>query len=259
MTRARATVEAGPRCLFYPSRALSNARAKSSGTGGGLGARARMGFEVDLFDPLAREVGVELGRRDVRVPQHLLDRSKVAAAGQQMGGEGMAQRVRAHAAGQAHIGGVALDHLVEALPGERSAAKVHEETRHRTAPHEVRPAGAQVALGGGRGLTPERNDALLVALPVRAHEGAPQIDVVDVEAHRLRGSQPAAVHHLEQRPVPKLNRIAARHALEKLLDLGVAEDSRKLAALGGWAEGRGWVLVDQLLATQVPVEGAQAG
>ena len=36
---------------------------------------------------------------------------------------------------------------------------------------------------------------------MRAHEAAPQVDVADLEPDRLRGAQPAPVHHLEQRAV----------------------------------------------------------
>ena len=61
-------------------------------------AGPRVGVEVDLLQLLAREVGVELGGREVGVAEHLLDRAQVAAAGQQVRREGVAQGVRAHAA-----------------------------------------------------------------------------------------------------------------------------------------------------------------
>ena len=44
-------------------------------------------LEVDVLYSLRRQVCVELGRRDVRVSQHLLDRPKVTAPREQMGGE----------------------------------------------------------------------------------------------------------------------------------------------------------------------------
>ena len=46
--------------------------------------------------PLGRQVRVDLRRGDVGVAEHLLQRAQVAAAGQQVRGEGVAQRVRAH-------------------------------------------------------------------------------------------------------------------------------------------------------------------
>jgi hypothetical protein len=48
---------------------------------------AWVSLEVRLLQLLAGEVGVELGGREVRVTEHLLDRAQVAAAGEQVGGE----------------------------------------------------------------------------------------------------------------------------------------------------------------------------
>ena len=62
---------------------------------------ARVGLEVDLLEPLAGEVRVHLGGRDVGVAEHLLHGAQVAAAGEQVGGEAVAQGVRAHPAAEA--------------------------------------------------------------------------------------------------------------------------------------------------------------
>ena len=56
--------------------------------------RPRMGLEVGLLQLLARQVGVELGGREVGVPEHLLHRAKVAASREQVGGERVTERVR---------------------------------------------------------------------------------------------------------------------------------------------------------------------
>ena len=70
---------------------------------------------------------VDLRRRDVGVAEHLLQRAQVAAAGEQMRRERVAQRVRAHPALQAGAARVALDDLVEALAREAAAAVVDEQ------------------------------------------------------------------------------------------------------------------------------------
>src|SRR4051812_15929271 len=105
--------------------------------------------------------------------------------------------MRAHAPGEANLGSVALDHLVEALTGERATSEVDEQPRDGPRSHQVRPACAQIARDRGRGLTPERDDALLVPLAAGADERAAKVDVVHVEADHLRGPQAAAVHHLK--------------------------------------------------------------
>src|SRR5215212_118921 len=112
-------------------------------------AGAGVGAEVDLLQPVAREVGVHLRGRDVGVAEHLLHGAEVAAAGQKVGGEAVAQRVRAHPAGEAGVAGVALDDLVEALAGQRTTAEVDEELRLVAVADELRSAAAQVSVDRG--------------------------------------------------------------------------------------------------------------
>ena len=120
--RSRARAGGGwsrPRAARARPRSMRSARATALRHGCAQDVGPRVGLEVDLLDPVGREVGVDLGRRDVGVAEHLLDRAQVAAAGEQVGGEAVAQRVRAHPVVEAGRPGVALDDLVEALPGER--------------------------------------------------------------------------------------------------------------------------------------------
>ena len=60
----------------------------------GDGSGPRMELVVHLAQPLARDVGVDLGGRDVGVAQHGLQRPQVRAPLEQMGGEGVAEHVR---------------------------------------------------------------------------------------------------------------------------------------------------------------------
>lgn len=48
---------------------------------------------VDLFEPVAGDVGVDLGCRDIGMAQHRLDGAQVRASLDKMRREGMAQRV----------------------------------------------------------------------------------------------------------------------------------------------------------------------
>ena len=50
-----------------------------------------MKLAVDLLQPLLINVSVNLGRRDVGVPQHFLDYPKISAIIQQMGSEAVPQ------------------------------------------------------------------------------------------------------------------------------------------------------------------------
>src|SRR5262245_41812141 len=122
---------------------------------------ARVGPEVDVLQALARQVGVELGGGHVRVAQHLLDGAEVAAAGEQVRREGVAQRVRAHLVREPGGDGVATDDLVQALPGEPAAAEVDEQVRLGGALYQPGAAALEVDAERLQRRLPDRHDALL--------------------------------------------------------------------------------------------------
>ena len=66
--------------------AAQRAAARQSGS--------RVGFVVDILQLLVDQLGIDLGGRNVRVSQHLLDGVEIRAVFQQMGGKGVAQGVR---------------------------------------------------------------------------------------------------------------------------------------------------------------------
>src|SRR6478736_10163371 len=56
--------------------------------------RARMKLAMHSLEPLLIDMGIDLGRRYVRVAQHLLDDSKIRAVAEQMRCEAVPQKVR---------------------------------------------------------------------------------------------------------------------------------------------------------------------
>src|SRR6188472_3361920 len=68
-----------------------------------------MGPGVLAAEPARLDPGVDLGGRDARVPEELLDRAQVGAALEQVGGERVAQHVRRDAAGKARLAHPALE------------------------------------------------------------------------------------------------------------------------------------------------------
>ena len=56
--------------------------------------RARMKLAMHSLEPLLIDMGVDLGRRNVRVAKHLLDDSKIRAVAEQMRCEAVPQKVR---------------------------------------------------------------------------------------------------------------------------------------------------------------------
>src|SRR5208283_1505040 len=88
--------------------------------------RARMKRAMDLAQVALREMRVNLRGRDIAVPQHLLHRTQIRAAFEQMGGEAMAQSVRADPR-QPRIGrGPSFERLEKSLASHRAAQPCDE-------------------------------------------------------------------------------------------------------------------------------------
>src|SRR4051812_27484538 len=79
---------------------------------------ARVKAIVDRAEPCFEDVGVDLRRRQVRVPEHQLDRAQVRAALEQMRRERVAQHVRTHGARQPCRPRMLLQDLPEPDPAE---------------------------------------------------------------------------------------------------------------------------------------------
>src|ERR1041384_720368 len=69
------------------------------------------------------DMRVDLGRRDIDVPEHLLDDAQVTAVFQQVRGEAVPQCVRRDVLGDAGGVGVLLDEIPDRLRTERRAAR----------------------------------------------------------------------------------------------------------------------------------------
>src|SRR3954453_13272350 len=113
-------------------------------------------LEVDLLEALAGEVRVHLRGRDIGVAEHLLDGAQVAAAGEQVGREAVAEGVWAELTSEADGAGVALDDFVEALAAQRPAAEVEEEPRLVALADQLRAAAAHVDVDRRNRLAAER-------------------------------------------------------------------------------------------------------
>src|SRR3954454_614068 len=221
--------------------------------------RARVRLEVDVLQAVTRQVRVQLGRRHVGVAEHLLNRAQVAAAGQQVGGEGVAQGVRAHAVGQAGARRVPADDLVEALARQLPAAEVHEQVHLGAVLDQLWAPALEVDVHRAHGRLADRHDALLRTLAARAQDALVEVDVAQLEPDRLGGAQTRRVHQLQQRPVAQGVRLGPVRLGEQLLDLATGQDLGQLSAAPRGAERRRGGGFAQALAAQVSVEGAKAG
>src|SRR5688500_14336140 len=89
---------------------------------------------VDLLEARACDVGVDLGRRDIRVAEHHLDRAEVRAMLEQVRGERMPEDVR---------GDVGADPRFARVPGDLEPYRLAGET---TAPDAQKKGWVAVAV-----------------------------------------------------------------------------------------------------------------
>src|SRR5207244_12387618 len=109
-----------------------------------LSHRMSTRLKVLLPTPPIGYVRVELGRRQVGVPVHLLHRTEVGAPFQQMGGEGVAEQVWMYALGlEAGFAGELAQDQEDAGAREAAALGGEEELRP-VAGVEMGPGPAQV-------------------------------------------------------------------------------------------------------------------
>ena len=188
--------------LLVPGTGGSGLRVPRRGLAGrlvGLPARVRVRGVVRLAAAAVRDVGVQLGRRQVGVAEHLLDAAQVGSAFQQVRRERVPQQVRMDARGvEARLGGEAPQDQERAGARQRAALRVQEELGP-VARVEVRAAAGEVAPERLDGRASERDDALLVALAGDADEAVVEVDprlvepdrLGDAEARRRRAARPA--------------------------------------------------------------------
>jgi len=79
---------------------------------------AGMELVVNPADQVPADVGVDLGRRDLAVAEHELDRPQVRPPFEQVRREGMAEDMGADLGGEAGLAGVLADEFPQALAGE---------------------------------------------------------------------------------------------------------------------------------------------
>ena len=233
----------------------------------------RMGPAVDVPDPLAGEMRVQLRGGDTRMPEQLLDDAQVGPALEQMRRERVTQRVRADPVGE---------------PGRASAARLtaaHACWRASRPPRSPRNSGPPrsgatwcVPAATARGPVdpaPEpverdvadRDQPLLVALADDADERAVDRQVLAVEPDRLADPQAGRVQQLEQRAVAQgvagVGR-RCRRGRRRRPPRAVARSRRRSASRAGGATvaaGRGARRRrrDQALAVGEPVEALERG
>src|SRR5215831_14301150 len=101
---------------------------------------ARVGHVVDSAETAGVHVSVDLRRRQICVPQHRLHHAEVGAALDEVGGEGVAELVRAQRLANPRGERVPPEQLPHSLPGERGPTRTDEESAGGAPAEELGPA-----------------------------------------------------------------------------------------------------------------------
>ena len=154
----------------------------------------------------AVDVDVNLGGLDALVAQHLLDGAQVGATLEQVGGETVAQGVRADDLAHACQFAQLLDDVENHLPCQHRPSTVQEQDILAAALGDL--AGTrlfQVQVNLLDGDRRDGDDALLVALADDIDKTLVQVDVRDEEPGALADAEAAAVQDFQDGAVPQAN------------------------------------------------------
>src|SRR4051812_13522535 len=139
-------------------------------------------------------MAVHLRRRERAVAEQLLDRPQVGAAFEQVRRERVAQPVRMRDEAPER-------RRVEAPPARREKQRVLRAAR------ELRTRLAEVARDERTRLLAQRHDAVLAALAfAHVDELLLEVDVAEIEMHRLGAAQPGGVDELDEGAVAERER-----------------------------------------------------
>src|SRR5262245_15317079 len=120
---------------------------------------------VHVPEPRFEHVCVDLRRRQIRMAEHGLNGAQVGAALEEMGGERMAEDVRAEMGANTRSLPLCLQDLPAADARQaRAPARVHEQPRALPAARERGAAVLNVSADRERRGLPQRDNALLAAL-----------------------------------------------------------------------------------------------
>jgi hypothetical protein len=160
-----------------------------------------VGAEIQLAAAAVADVGVELGRCQIGVAEHLLDAAQIRSALEQVGGERVSEQVRVDPSRfEARLLGQTAQHKKDTRAREAAALSVQEELRP-VAPVEVWAPAREIAAERIGGRPAEGDDPLLCSLAGRSDEPLIEVDVRLAEPNRLTDAQPGPVEQLDDRAI----------------------------------------------------------
>src|SRR5581483_9323577 len=214
----------------------------------------RMELLMGPLQMIARNVRVDLGRRDVGVAEHGLDRPQIRAVFQEMRRERMPQRVRRHALLDARREPMLPESFPETLPRHRLTGARHEAVLALPPAQKLRPYFRQIAKKRFTGLASERHLADLGAFALHDQVISVEVHLMHEQQDQLRHTQTGGVQQLEHGAVAQPEGRGWIGLRDQLTDVIAVKNVRQLARGGALADLRQRIFLDQLLLFEKAIE-----
>ena len=156
-----------------------------------------MVFVNDVFQTNVGDVGVDLGGVDVGVSEHELYGTQIDAVVDEVGGEGVAQAVRAER-GDAGGFGVVFDNHPRELAGNTAAFLADEDFVADFVFEQQRARFGAIAFDPVNGFFAHRHDTQFIAFAYGADAAAVEVEVAQLELDGFGYAQTCGVHDFEQ-------------------------------------------------------------
>src|SRR4029077_21126702 len=137
----------------------------------------RVMLGVQLLEPLARHVRVDLCGRKIAVPEQHLHHAQVRAVIEQVRGEGVPEGMRGELLGDPGLARVALDDVPEGLARHASATTRREEVVRLALVQDLATGAAAEFLERTHRLLAEWDEPLAIALAENADYALIQVDL----------------------------------------------------------------------------------
>lgn len=206
----------------------------------GLRGGCGMGLLVDLPEAACRDVGVDLGRRDVCVTQHGLDVPKIGAALEHQCRHGMSEEVAG--ARLPDLGGVdvSVDQYRQPFGGEGTAVGGDEEVGTVCSPEKGGPRGREIALDPPGGSSAQWDHSVLSAFAqLDRDNAASEIQGGKFDIDHFLAAQAGGVENLEDRPVAEPEVCRGVRLAEDSFGFTGRQDRSGKAALAAWKNDAG--------------------
>ena len=217
-----------------------------------------MGFVVDILQLLVDQLGIDLGGRNVRVSQHLLDGVEIRAVFQQMGGKGVAQGVRGDFCLNSGLLLIVLDDLPKALAAHALPAHIHEQGAFLRVLQHLGPHVLYVVLKRPDSRRVEGDHPLLSPAGTADKAGG-QVDIFQIQTNQFRDTDTRGIKQLQHGPIAAALGIRGIRLLQKEFHLLGGKDVGQLPLYLRRGQPPGRIDGHPALRDQIAVERLQRG